>query len=229
MIGDAPLLDMANERRRPAAVAVEAFTGIPTSFIVDAMGGKGALDWRIKPVGVSRPFAGVALTCDCGPADNLALCAAVATCGKGDVLVAATDGFTGCSVVGDLVIGIARNRGAVGLVTDGLVRDQSDIDAIGLPCFAIGASPNSPARNGPGTVGLPVVCGGVPVATGDIVVGDRDGVVVVPFDRIDATRERLAAVRKAEAEFAEKVKNGLAEVGFVAELLASDRIRHIDN
>ena len=74
-----------------------------------------------------------------------------------------------------------------------------------------------------------MVCGGVPVATGDIVVGDRDGVVVVPFDRIDATRERLAAVRKAEAEFAEKVKNGLAEVGFVAELLASDRIRHIDN
>src|SRR5262249_61590417 len=132
-------------------------------------GGQGALDRRIKPLpGTPLRFVGSALPCSNGPADNLALCAAVSFCMPGDVLVAATDGFTGCSVVGDLLLGIAQNRGAVAFVTDGLIRDITDIQALAFPAFAAGVSPNSPARNGPGTVGLPVVCGGLPGAAGAI-------------------------------------------------------------
>lgn len=225
MIDDPPLLHVAATVRRPAPEIVEQFRNVPTSFIVDAMGGSGALDWRIKPIGPSRAFAGPALTCDCGPADNLALCAAVAQCTAGDVLVAATGCHTGTSVVGDLLLGIAQNRGAEAFVTDGLVRDQNDIAALGFPAYAMGATPNSPARSGPGSVGLPVICGGLPVAAGDMIVGDRDGVVVVPFDRIGETLERLAAVREAEAALLARVKAGLTEVGFVADILASSRVR----
>ena len=228
MIEDPPLLDIATPRAGPAPKIVDQFRGTPTSFIVDAMGGRGAMNWRIKPVGKALPFAGVALTCHCGPADNLALCAAVATCRPGDVLVAVTDQFTGTAVVGDLLLGIAQNRGVVAFVTDGLVRDQTDIEVLGLPCYAMGATPNSPARNGPGSVGLPVICGGVPVATGDIVVGDRDGVVVVPQAMTGEVVTRLATVREAEADLLAKVKGGLREVGFVADLLASSRVRRID-
>jgi 4-hydroxy-4-methyl-2-oxoglutarate aldolase len=176
-----------------------------------------------------RPFAGVALTCHCGPADNLALCAAVAQCEPGDVIVAATDGFTGTSVVGDLLLGIAKNRGAAAFVTDGMVRDQNDIEALALPCYAMGATPNSPARNGPGSVGLPIVCGGVLIASGDVVIGDRDGVVVVPQADLAATLERLKDVRTAEAAMLAKVRGGLKDVGFVAELLKSDRVRRIES
>jgi len=225
MIDDPPLLDIAPYLARPSAAEIEAFRATPTSFIVDAMGGSGALDWRIKPVGSVRPFVGVALTCHCGPADNLALCAAVAQCQPGDVLVAATEQFTNSSVVGDLLLGIARNRGAVGFVTDGLVRDQNDIEALALPCYAMGATPNSPARNGPGSVGLAVLCGGLRIESGDIIVGDRDGVVAVPQNRISETISNLAKVREAEAAMLAKVKGGLSEVGFVAALLASDRVR----
>jgi 4-hydroxy-4-methyl-2-oxoglutarate aldolase len=227
VIEDPPLLEIAKAVSRPDRRLVEAFHRTPTSFIVDAMGGKGALDWRIKPVGVPRPFAGVALSCHCGPADNLALCAAVAQCGPGDVLVAATDGFCGSSVVGDLLLGIAKNRGAAAFITDGLVRDQNDIEALDFPCYAMGATPNSPARNGPGSVGLPVNCGGMLIASGDIVIGDRDGVVVVPAAQIEATLISLEKVRQAEAAMLAKVKGGLSEVGFVSALLASDRVRRI--
>lgn len=143
MIEDPPLLDIARTMRRPAAALVKKFRGVPTSFLVDAMEGRGGLDWRIKPIGPVMPFVGSALTCDCGPADNLALCAAVAECRAGDVLVAATGGFTGTAVVGDLLLGIAKNRGAVAFVTDGLVRDQNDIEALAFPCYGIGATPNS--------------------------------------------------------------------------------------
>jgi 4-hydroxy-4-methyl-2-oxoglutarate aldolase len=91
----------------------------------------------------------------------------------------------------------------------------------------MGATPNSPARNGPGSVGLPVSCGGLAVSSGDIIVGDRDGVVVVPQARIEETLASLEKVRQAEAAMMAKVKGGLSEVGFVSALLASDRARRI--
>jgi 4-hydroxy-4-methyl-2-oxoglutarate aldolase len=229
MIDDPPLLTIRRHIDRPEQAALEAFAGTPTGFIVDAMAGRGALDSRIKPLpGTPNRFVGTALTCLNGPADNLALAAAVSLCGPGDVLVAATDGFSGCSVVGDLLLGIAKNRGAVGFVTDGVVRDVTDIQALAFPAFAAGISPNSPARNGPGTVGLPVVCGGLPVAAGDIVVGDPDGVVIVPRAAIGAVLAQLATVRANEAKMLKAVQGGLKEPGFMTAILASDRVRYID-
>ncbi|HEX9170078.1 MAG TPA: RraA family protein [Roseiarcus sp.] len=211
MIEDPPPLVFAPVLERPPAKLVERFRGAPTSFIVDAMGGTGALDWRIKPL-VGRSLVGVALTCDCGPLDNLAFMAAVADCRPGDVFVVATGGYVGAAVTGDLLIGVARNRGAAGFVTDGLVRDLDDLETVGLPIYAMGATPNSPQRRGPGTVGLPVVCGGVSVASGDLVVGDRDGVVVVPRARIAEALESLERVKASEAATLERVRGGLKEL-----------------
>ena len=229
MIEDPPVLTIRRTIERPERSIVAAFANTPTGFIVDAMQGRGALDSRIKPSpGTPNRFVGTALTCQNGPADNLALAAAVSFCAPGDVLVAATDSFTGCSVVGDLLLGIAKNRGAVAFVTDGLVRDLTDIQALGFPAFAAGVSPNSPVRNGPGTVGLPIVCGGVPVAAGDIVIGDPDGVVIVPRAEISAVLVQLAAVRANEAKMLKAVQGGLKEPGFMTAILASDRVRYID-
>jgi 4-hydroxy-4-methyl-2-oxoglutarate aldolase len=228
MIKDPPLLDIAREIKRPPKDIIEGFRDMPPSFVTDAMGGRGAMDYRIKAVGRANRFLGVALTCWCGPGDNLALMAAIAQCQPGDVLVAATDGFTATGVIGDLLMGIAKNRGAAALVTDGMVRDMDDIEALDFPCFAAGLTPNSVVRNGPGTVGLPVQCGGVPVASGDILLGGRDGVVVVPRASASQVLKDLAAVREAEAAMLAKVRGGLKEVGFVADLLASDRVRRVE-
>jgi 4-hydroxy-4-methyl-2-oxoglutarate aldolase len=211
MIEETPPLVFAPAVERPEAALVERFRGAPTSFVVDAMGGAGALDWRIKPI-VGRSVLGVALTCDCGPNDNLALIAAVAEAEPGDVLVASTGGFVGAAVTGDLLIGVARNRGVVGLVTDGVVRDLNDIEELGLPIFAMGVSPNSPGRRGPGAVGLPIVCGGVAVASGDVIVGDRDGVVIIPRARLAETLANLERVKAGEATMLERVRGGLREL-----------------
>lgn len=232
MIEDPPLLTIRGSFARPAAAAVAALAGTPSGHLVDALGGHGALDYRIKPVTQGPPaahaFCGVALTCDCGPADNLAVFAALEAVRPGDVIVAATDAFTGCAVVGDLLLGMARNAGAVAFVTDGLVRDLDGIEAVAIPVFCRGVSPNSPARNGPGRLGLPVTLGGVTVASGDLVAGDRDGVVVVPRARIDEVIQALAGIRKAEAALEAKVKAGLTVPDFVADLLGSGRVRRLD-
>ena len=209
MIEEAPRIQRQGVVR-PAAALVAALHGTPTGFLVDALGGSGALDYRIKPAIVDQAgFCGVALTCDAGPADNLALIAALESIEPGDVIVCATGRYTGCAVTGDLVLGMARNCGAVGFVTDGCVRDLPGIRAVGLPCYCSGVTPNSPARSGPGTVGFPVTLAGHPVASGDVIVADLDGVVVVPRARLDEVIARLPAIRNAEAAMDQAVRDGL--------------------
>jgi len=229
MIEDPPVLTVRARFPRPEPSLVAAFAGAPTGNVVDAMGGGGALDFSIKPLEPpSKPIVGVALTCDCGPGDNLALFGAMSVAEPGDILVAATGGYKGVAMTGDLMLGMARNRGLAGLVTDGLVRDITGVLAVGLPVFCAGVSPNSPARNGPGTVGDPVDLGGLRIESGDILIGDRDGVVVVPRARAAAVAEALAQVRRAEAALEAKVKAGLEIPDFVRSVLESARVRRID-
>ncbi|QCI64117.1 RraA family protein [Phreatobacter stygius] len=229
MIDDPPLITLRRQVPRPTAAQIAALDGVPTGFIVDALGGRGAMAPEIKPVVPEQAiFCGVAVPCHAGPADNLAVFAAFPLVQPGDVLVAAADGYRETAVVGDLVLGMARNLGAVGFVTDGCVRDVPGIREVGLPCFASGVTPNSPAKTGPGTVNLPVVAGGVQIAPGDIVIADSDGVVVVPFARIDGVIARLAAIKAAEAALVARVKAGLTIPDWVKDLHAGGRVQEID-
>ena len=229
MIKDPPQLRIRRGFLRPSEQMLAAFAGVPTGHLVDAMGGGGCLDYRIKPLAVTAEvMVGTAITCHAGPADNLALFGALHAGRKGDIMMAATDSFTATAVTGDLLLGMARNRGIAGFVTDGLVRDLVGILGVGMPVYCAGLTANSPARNGPGTVGLPVVIGGVHVESGDIVVGDADGVVVVPRKRAAAIIAGLRRVRAAEAIAEAKVKAGLRMLDGVAELLASDRVENIE-
>lgn len=229
MIEDPPLLTIRGDFPRPPPAHLASLAGVQTGFVADAMGGRGGLDHRIKPlVPLTAPLVGTAMTCHCGPADNLALFGALAWAQPGDILVAATDGFMGTAVAGDLLLGMARNRGLAGLVTDGLARDLAGIVAVGLPVFCAGLSPNSPARNGPGTVGMAVVLGGVRVESGDILVGDSDGIVVIPQSEAEAAIGRLAAVRAAEVALETEVRSGLGVPSFITSILASNRVRKLD-
>jgi 4-hydroxy-4-methyl-2-oxoglutarate aldolase len=229
MIVDPPVLSIRAKFPRPARKIVEAFAGVPTGHAVDAMGGSGAIDHRIKPLEVSgKVMVGVALTCNAGPADNLAVFGALSAAKPGDILVVATGGYSGTAVTGDLLLGMARNCGVAGFVTDGMVRDIVGILEVGLPVYCAGVTANSPARNGPGSVGEPVDLGGVRIESGDILIGDRDGVVVVPRGKAPGILEALAAVRKAESALEAKVKGGLQIPDFVLEILKSSRVRNID-
>ena len=229
MIEDPPLQQIRRNFARPAHEVLARFNGVPTEHLVDAMDGRGALDFMVKPIDPSRAhFVGSALTCQCAPGDNLAIVASLAQLQPNDVIVAATDAHTTLAVVGRRVSGMARNRGAVAVVTDGLARDTPGIRQNGVPVFCRGVTPNSATAAGPGIVGQPVVVGGVAVASGDIVVGDNDGVVVIPQGRIDDVLVRLEAVLKRETDLAEKLAAGLGVPRRVTELLASPRTRYLD-
>jgi 4-hydroxy-4-methyl-2-oxoglutarate aldolase len=213
MIETPPVLTVERRFKRPDSAMVAKLHGAQTGHIVDTLGGLGALAAAIKPVAGAPsamwPLCGPALTCACAPSDHLALIAALAEAKPGDILVVATEQYLGTAVVGDLMLGIARNRGVAGLVTDGAVRDVDGILKVGLPVFCAGISPNSPAKTGPGSVGLPVVVGGVAISSGDVVIGDRNGIVVVPQARLAEVAQKLPDVLRLEAEMEAKVAAGL--------------------
>ncbi|MBX2882411.1 MAG: hypothetical protein KTR32_20855 [Granulosicoccus sp.] len=230
MIEEPPLLTIRENRPRPTAAQVKALTGVPTGFLTDAMEGRGAMDSGIKalsPGVLPSSMCGPALTCHCGPADLLALLGGLAELLPGDVMVVATGRWQGCAVVGDRVIGMLNNGKAGGFVTDGLVRDVAGINPVGLPVFCTGVSPNSPFSKGPGEIGFEVMVGDVAVNSGDMIVADEDGVVVVPFARIDEIIDTVQRIVTLETELDARVAEGLAIPDNIVELMKSDQVRRV--
>ncbi len=230
MLEDPPLLVIRKSFERPPAAKLARLKGAQTGHVVDAMNGRGALDPAIKPVDPARAqFIGTAMTCETGPSDNLAIMAAIALAQEGDVIVSASDGFTSTAVVGDIVTQMAKNAGIQAVVIDGMARDSQGIVEVGLPVFTRGITPNSCVKSGPGRVGHPIVAGGVAVQPGDVIVGDRDGVVVVPQHRLDEVIARVEAIREAEEKVIAKVTGSrLTHMERIAELLKSDRVHYVD-
>jgi 4-hydroxy-4-methyl-2-oxoglutarate aldolase len=213
---------------RPSAAQVARFKDAPSGYVVDAMGRRGALDFAIRPMTRSARFVGAALTIQTRTRDNLAPWAAIEFAKPGDVMIIAAQDSTEASVVGDLMMGIARNKGVVACVTDGLVRDVPGLDAVGLPVFARGVTPNSPFKTGPGSIGLPITIGGATVHPGDLLLADGDGVVVVPLARLDAVADELAAIRAKEAEMEARIKRGESSAPWVKSTLEKIDIVWVD-
>lgn len=228
MLKDPPLLTICRRFERPPAELVTGLKNAQTGHVIDAMQGRGALNYRVKPVDPDRAhFVGTALTCETGASDNLAILAALVLTEPGDVIVAAADNFSATAVVGDNVAAMAKNKGVAAIVTDGMARDRDGIVSVGLPLFSRGITPNSCVRSGPGKVGLPIVCGGVAIQSGDVVVGDRDGAVVIPRSEIETVLASLTEIRRMEEETQKKVRAGMTHLDAVAQLLASDRVVYV--
>jgi len=232
MIKEPPVLRLKHRKNRPNLDQIGAFQGVPSSFVSDALNGNGSMAPQIKPIDPQHKLplhiAGPALTVDCPPADNLGVVAALLEVQSGDIMVVATLGHLARAVVGDLVIGMMKNKGGIGFVTDGALRDMDGLRRMGIGCWGAGLTPASPFSTGPGAVGYPITLGGQTVQDGDMIVADEDGVVVVPFDQIDATIAQLGMIKTIEAERDAAVANGLSIPPHAAALLASDRIHRDD-
>jgi multiple sugar transport system ATP-binding protein len=182
----------------------------------------------IRPMFDGPTIAGPAVTVQTVPDDNLAPYLAMDVLQAGDVLVIANGGWTGSSVVGDLIVGMFKNIGVAGIVTDGAVRDVAGLRQVGVPVYARGLTANSPQKNGPGSVGLEVSIGGTVVRSGDLIVGDQDGVVVLPQEKITPALEGLRAVREKERKIETLIAEGLTQPDWVKEFLAGDQVNFID-
>jgi regulator of RNase E activity RraA len=214
--------------RRPTEQQVRPFRGAAAGNVSDAMDRLGAMEAVIKPLDPASMVCGPALTVRTRPGDNLMVWKALDIAQSGDVLVIATYGFLTTSTLGENVVKVAAAKGLAGIVTDGACRDAAGIRATGLPVFCAGLVPSSPSKDGPGEIGGPVSCGGVAVHSGDLVIGDEDGVVVVLYGDLEAVANRLAAIEAKEAAMKTAIESGHLIPDWVNPVLSEKGCQIID-
>jgi len=194
--------------RVPAAL-VEAARKFQASILADVGGRRGTLGGRIQPLSRSMKVAGPAFTVEVRPGDNLMIHAALQLAQPGDVIVVDGKGDLSCALTGALMAAHAQKAGIAGFVIDAAVRDTDDCSKGSFPIFAAGANPNGPLKNSGGRINWPVSLAGTTVNPGDLIVGDADGVVVVPREtaaeilkgaqaKVDGENQRMAAIGRGE-------------------------------
>ena len=182
---------------------------LPTTAISDATGGHTNMNARIKPLADHFKVAGRAITVRLPDGENGAVLEAIRGAEQGDILVIDAKGNTNRAVAGDFVISLAKGMGVQGFVVDGVIRDIAAIRALDFPVFSLGTTVAAGNKHGGGVVNVPISVGGVTVQPGDYIIGDIDGVIVVPKE--DAERIIHGAevkVIKDEAREKEALANG---------------------
>ena len=216
------------DRTDPAVLDGLAKLGVATVHEADHR--RGALAPEIRPIQEGARIAGSAVTVSCQPGDNLMIHAAVETCRPGDVVVVTTTSPSTDGMLGELLATSLSARGVVGVVLDAGVRDVAELRTMGFAVWARAISPQGTVKASPGSVNVPVVCGGQPVRPGDAVVADDDGVVVVPRVRAAAV---LDAGRAREAiETGKRARLAAGELGIdmygLRKLLADLGVKYVD-
>jgi len=204
-----PALTTRLDIQRLSPELVAAAARLPTATLHEAARKIGALPRAIKPVAPRFGFAGSALTVHSPGGDNLWLHRALDIAQAGDVLVVHVSGAYDHGYWGEIMTTMAKARGLAGLVIDGCVRDGVLLEQIGFPVFARGLCIRGTAKDygAIGWLNAPVLVGDVPVSAGDLVVGDADGVVVVPRLRAaeivaksqQRERDEAAVLKRLEA------------------------------
>lgn len=151
-----------------------------TPVLSDAMNRFRAMVPQIKPVGDHCDLIGPAITVRVRPGDNLMVHKAIDIAQPGDVIVIDTGDCSTNAVWGELITRAAIKKGIAGAVIDGAIRDVKEIRELGFPLFAKYVVPSGCDKEGPGEINEPINCGGVVVCPGDIIVGDENGIVVIP-------------------------------------------------
>lgn len=166
-----------------------------------------------------QSMAGPAFTVRTRPGDNLVVHKALDLARPGDILVIDAGGELVNAILGELMSSYAFTRGIAGLVVDGAIRDKAAISDGPIPVFARGVSHRGPYKNGPGEIHGTVSLGGVPVHDGDIIVGDEDGIVVVPRARAEATATSAEEVVTREQAQREAIERGEWDRSWIDETL----------
>jgi regulator of RNase E activity RraA len=198
---------------------VAKFRELPVANVSDSMHRMSAGGAQLRPMHREGKLAGPALTVKAPPGDNLMLHKAIDMAVPGDVIVMDAGGEVSHAVMGEMMLAHARTRGVAGFVLNGAIRDADAFLNINVPTFALGVTHRGPYKNGPGEVNCPIAVGGMVVMAGDLVLGDADGVVVVPFDDVPEVHERTVSKHAAETKQMEAIKAGTHKPSWFNEAL----------
>ena len=184
--------------RAVSADVVARFLKLPVANVSDSMSRMTAAGSRLTRMHRDGQMAGPAVTVKARPGDNLMLHKAIDMAQPGDVIVVDAGGDLTNSLMGELMLAYAIKRGVAGFVLNGAIRDADAIRQVNLPVFAAGVTHRGPYKDGPGEINVPIAIEGMVIHAGDLVLGDGDGVLVVPYDEVETVYAATNAKQDAE-------------------------------
>ncbi len=217
------ILQHTTDYAKLPAETLAAFQGIPAAVISDAVGERMTMGGAINPLTREMRICGQARTADCLSGDNSPIRVALQIAEAGEVIVADAKAYEERAVLGGLIALFAMEQKVGGLVIDGSVRDSEEIIEAGLNVFCRSVVPCRPKRQNEGAIDADITCGGVKLRSGDLVIGDADGVVVVPLARVDEVLQAAQAILAKEAKLMESLQNG----GTLAEYMGKVEVRKV--
>src|SRR6266480_3510035 len=189
--------------RKVDAGAVAKFKALPLANVSDVMSRMSAGGPRLRPMHGKGALAGPALTVKTRPGDNLMVHKALDLAEPGDVIVVDAGGDLTSAIIGELMVAHARKRGGAG----------------DFPVFAAGVTHRGPYKDGPGEINVAIAVGGMVIEPGDLVLGDGDGVLCVPFAEVEAVFRAAKAKQESEVQQAAVIKAGISDRAWVDETL----------
>lgn len=201
--------------RKVDAGTVAKFRELPVANISDNMSRMTSGGPSLRPIHKEGVLAGPAFTVKTRPGDNLMIHKAIDIADPGDVIVVDGGGDLTNSLIGELMASQAEKRGIAGIVIYGAIRDYDTLHAGTFPVFAAGVTHRGPYKDGPGEINVPIAIEGMVIAPGDLIVGDGDGIVCVPFEATEEVLKATQAKHAAEIKQLAAIKEGTVDRAWV--------------
>jgi RraA family protein len=213
-------LKILKRRRAVPAELAARFIGLPVANVSDCMSRLFAGGARLRPMHNGRPMSGPALTVRTRPGDNLMVHKALHLAAPGDVIVVDAGGDLTNALIGELMVATAISRKLGGFVINGAIRDARALREGDFPVFAAGVTHRGPYKDGPGEINVPIAIDGMVIEPGDLVMGDDDGVLCVPFAQAEALHAATVAKSQAEAQMVAAIHAGKVDTAWIDATLA---------
>ncbi len=213
-------LRIARRTRSVPKALIDKFAGLPVANVSDVMSRMTAGGPTLRPMHGGGALAGPAITVKTRPGDNLMIHKAIDMAEPGDVIVVDAGGALTNALIGELMLAHATKRGVGGFVINGAIRDAAAIRASSLPVFAAGITHRGPYKDGPGEINLPVAIDGMVIQAGDLMLGDDDGVLAVPFDDVETVLAAAWAKHAAEEKQMAATLAGTTDRSYIDATLA---------
>lgn len=206
---------IARRTRKVDAETASRFLELPVANISDSMSRMTAGGARLRPMHGSGPLAGPALTVKTRPGDNLMIHKALDIAEPGDVIVVDGGGDLTNALIGEMMTAHAQKRGIAGMVLNGSIRDYDSIHAGTFPVFAAGVTHRGPYKDGPGEINVAIAIDGMVIEPGDLIVGDGDGLLCIPYAQTAEVYKAAKAKNDAENKQITAIREGTSDRAWV--------------